>query len=108
MDAPLGYAHTAVPGWNGEWGTVPVLGPVEEPCAECGATRRRHGATWQAGHSWRGRPREPQPHEVVECEVVTSWTCWSCGYDNDVAGEGAAGSWMECARCPEYSWLSLV
>ncbi len=109
MDAPLGYVQTAVKGWDGEHGMVPLLGPVEQPCQDCGRPRKSHSSDpYSRGcRLFNPRPRDPEPHEVVECEVITSWTCWSCGKDNDVYGEGAAHSWMECGYCPEYSWLSI-
>jgi hypothetical protein len=107
--APLGYANSRSIGWNGEMGSIPIIGPVEQPCQDCGKPRRQHssGPYGLGCKLFNPAPQPAKPHEIVQCEVLTSWTCWSCGKDNDVSGEGAAYSWMECGYCPEYSWLVM-
>lgn len=74
-------------GWNGERHEVPIVGPIRCP------------DDWADLPTW--------PDEVAECEVITSWECPFCGADNEVHGEGAAYSWMECATCHEYAYLTM-
>lgn len=84
----LGYA--SVPegqrGWDGNWGTVKVQGPGPRPA---------------------GYVDPPSPEEEVEADVVTSWICRSCGCEQDVWGEGAVYSWMDCQRCGVASYLVM-
>lgn len=84
---PIGYGN--VPegqrGWDGNWGVVPIQGPMPRP------------ADWV----------DPVPPEAIAAaEVITSWVCPFCKADNDVSGEGAVGSWMECSNCLRDAWLA--
>lgn len=51
----------------------------------------------------------PEEHEIAPALAVTTWTCPypECGADNDVWGEGAVGSWMECGTCGKQAWLDM-
>lgn len=73
-------------GWNGHWGAIPMQGPRPRP---------------------EGYVDPPDPACVVEALVITAWTCHACCADNDVWGEGAVGSWMECGSCGESSYLVM-
>lgn len=48
-----------------------------------------------------------EEHEKSRAMVVTEWTCALCGAENDVWGEGAIGTWMECAKCGRETWLDF-
>jgi len=54
-----------------------------------------------------GAQKAPEPHEIAPAMVVTEWVCPFCNYENDVWGEGAVHSWMECASCGESAYLSM-
>lgn len=84
----LGYAQ--VPkghiGWDGHWGTIRVQGPELPP---------------------EGWVRTPQRHELASAMAITEWICPFCGADNDVWGEGALESWMECGTCLQPAYLVM-
>lgn len=84
----LGYTY--VPegqrGWQGWSGATDIQGPPPRP---------------------EGYVDPPQPHQVADALVVTSWTCPHCKADNDVWGEGAVFSWMECSTCFEDAFLVM-
>ena len=107
--APLGYgALSDARGWNGETGTVPVQGPVEEQCTECGASRREHrGRVYGRCLSFKAPITQPRDSEIVQAHVETSWNCHACGEYNDVWGESAIFSWMECSSCGASSFLMM-
>ena len=110
--APLGYHYQDEIGWDGYRGSVPIQGPVEEPCLECGNTRREHSLdpnrpSWQRWHPFKSRASLPKSEDLAEALVITEWTCPRCGEDNDVWGEGAVFSWMECAHCRVESYLVM-
>ena len=83
MSAPIGYdtVHAGQVGWNGDWGTVPMT--YQHPVVP------------------------PADNEIAVAEVLTQWTCPFCGEDNEVAGEGAVDSWMECSGCQRNAWLVM-
>ena len=57
------------------------------------------------GHPFAPPPAQPKPGEIAKASAVTEWTCPHCGVDNDVHGEGALYSWMECTSCFKYAYL---
>ena len=58
-------------------------------------------------HEFQGPEPDPGPWDIVPALVHTEWTCPHCGEDNDVWGEGAINSWMECSNCRIQMYLSL-
>jgi len=84
----LGYRNVpeGLRGWDGHWGAVPVQGPAPRPT---------------------GWVERPSPEEVVEAEVTTRWNCHACGKENDVEGEGAVYTWMDCGYCSASSYLVI-
>lgn len=51
-------------------------------------------------------PLLAEPHEIAAALVVTEWTCPHCKTVQNVRGEGAIYTWMECGYCHEYAYLS--
>lgn len=50
-------------------------------------------------------PMLPEPHEIALALVTTEWTCPFCQYHQDVWGEGAIQTWMECGSCGKPAFL---
>lgn len=98
--------------WIGYLGGYPLEGPAEEECRSCGHTQREHPVR---GDYWTSKPTclsfwgWEEDRERDRCQamamVITEWICHACGHENDVWGEGALGSWMECGSCGEDSFL---
>ena len=57
------------------------------------------------GHPFLAPPDEAKPHEIARASAVTEWGCPFCGEPNDVHGEGALYSWMECGKCFKHAFL---
>lgn len=73
-------------GADGTWGVLPLYGPPPRP---------------------EGYVDLPRPEEIADAHVQTDWTCPYCGADNDVWGEGAVFSWMECMSCFKFAFLVM-
>lgn len=58
-------------------------------------------------HEFDGGEADPAPWDYVPALAHTEWTCPYCGEDNDVWGDGAINSWMECSGCFRNMFLSL-
>lgn len=84
----LGWANTepGVLGWDGHSGAVDIVGPLPRPA---------------------GWVESPQPGQMAEAAVITYWTCPRCRADNDVWGEGAIETWMECKHCHVEAYLNF-
>ena len=76
--------------------------PFEYP-KRCGRPASQHVGQ---KHAFKPPPIEPKDDEIAYASAVTSWHCPFCGAYNDVHGEGALGSWMECtASCGKWAFL---
>jgi hypothetical protein len=86
------------------------IGPEEARCVAvvetpryCGRPPRQHYPGH--GHRFEAPPDEPKSHEIARASAVTMWDCPFCKAPNDVHGEGALNSWMECGECGEDAFL---
>lgn len=87
MSGYLGGRHdNDLRGWDGTYGWTEIQGPAPRP------------------DGWIDIPK---PEEIADALVVTSWTCPFCKAENDVWGEGAVFSWMECPDCGKDSYLMM-
>lgn len=85
--------------------------PIEATtrCELCGVENHAHYRN-QRCRSFLPPEDLPEPHECVPALAVTSWTCRTCGYEQDVWGEGAIESWMDCQNpeCGVPSYLDFT
>lgn len=93
-----------------------IPAPAPFTCARCNHPSSSHykdGGCCQAGDGL-GRwcecpnadpPMLPEPHEIATASAVTEWTCPFCQHHQDVWGEGAMHTWMECGSCGKYAFL---
>lgn len=85
---PLGLVHVPQDQAHadGSWGTLALYGPEPRP---------------------EGFVDPPRDDEMASALVTTEWICPRCLAENDVWGEGAVDSWMECSNCLVMSFLVL-
>ena len=72
----------------------------------CGRRKSRHYVEYgYGGHAFVPPSIAPKPSEIASASAVTEWDCPFCAAANDVHGEGALYSWMECGECGKFAYL---